>query len=141
MATTDVLVDTGPIVAFFNRRDEHHAWTKAQMARVAVPLYTCEAVLSEATHLLETVPRGVQQLLTFLDRGAVVVPFAYASNAESVHGLMRTYTGQPMSFADACLVRMAEMHPGARVFTTDTDFQVYRASGTEPIDVLIPEAR
>lgn len=71
MAKTEVLVDTGPLVAFFDRRDQHHAWTKTQMAHLTTPLYTCEAVLSETFHLLEHVPRGTQQLIRFLERGAV----------------------------------------------------------------------
>lgn len=46
MAKTDVLIDAGPLIAFFDRRDQHHAWTKTQMAHLTTPLYTCEAVLS-----------------------------------------------------------------------------------------------
>jgi uncharacterized protein len=43
-----------------------------------------------------------------------------------------------MSFADACLVRMAELRDEAIILTTDTDFQIYRKRGRQVIPVLIP---
>lgn len=43
-----------------------------------------------------------------------------------------------MSFADACLVRMAELRDDARVFTTDGNFRIYRKHGDEAIGVLMP---
>ncbi len=141
MARTETIIDTGPLVAYFDRRDAHHAWSKEQMAHLRVPLSTCEAVLSEAFHLLEGVPQGPQKLLDFLARGAVTVPFSYADHAGRAHALMRTYADQPMSFADACLVHLAEMRPNCRVFTTDGDFFVYRKDDGEPINVLMPGIR
>lgn len=109
------------------------------MARLEVPLYTCEAVLSEAFHLLEPVVQGTTQLLTFLDRGAVETPFSYTEHPGRVHDLMRTYADQPMSFADACLVCMAEERSSHRLVTTDADFRVYRKAGDEPLDVILPD--
>lgn len=135
---TDTLVDAGPIVAYFNRRDAHHAWSREKMARLEAPLHTCEAVLSETFHLLEDVNRGTLRFLEFLDRGAVMVSSPYPQNQGRVHDLMRTYADQPMSFADACLVGMAEDHPDSRIITTDDDFRVYRTDEDEPLDVILP---
>lgn len=140
MAKTEVLIDTGPLVAFFDRQDQHHVWTKTQMAHLTTPLYACEAVLSEAFHLLEHVPRGTQQLIRFLERGAVAVPFSYTSHAGHIHELMDTYADQPMSFADACLVQMAEHRADPTIFTTDSDFQVYRGADGNPLNVRMPNA-
>ena len=42
------IADTGFIVAFRNRTDEHHAWALDIARRVTEPLLTCESVLSEA---------------------------------------------------------------------------------------------
>ena len=41
-----------------------------------------------------------------------------------------------MSLADACVVRMAEIHNA--VFTLDSDFMVYRKHGHEPLTLLFP---
>jgi hypothetical protein len=43
-----VLIDSGPIVALLNRRDQHHDWCPASAAEVNPPMHTCEAVLTEA---------------------------------------------------------------------------------------------
>ena len=138
MARTDTLVDAGPLVSYFHRRDEHHEWATRQMAHLSPPLYTCEAVLSEAFHLLEDAPQGAQTLVAFLERGIVEVPFAYAEHTGRVHERMRTYADQPMSFADACLVCMAEGRRRPQVFTVDADFRIYRTSDGEPLDVFAP---
>ena len=44
----------------------------------------------------------------------------------------------PMSLADACLVRMAELHSGSTVLTVDSDFTVYRMHGRRVIPVILP---
>ena len=46
------LLDTGPLVAFFDRSDAGHEWAKEQWAQAPVPMLTCEAVLAEAAYLL-----------------------------------------------------------------------------------------
>lgn len=139
MGKTDVLADTGVIVGVLHRRDQHHDWAKRQFGRVSAPLYTCEAVLSEAFHLLEAVPTGPERLLSVLARGILDASFSYVHHAERVRELMGTYADQPMSFADACLVRMAEVRPDRRVVTTDHDFRVYRTVENEPLDVRLPD--
>ena len=93
---------------------------------------------SQRFHLLEDASQGVQTLVAFLERGIVEVPFAYAEHTGRVHERMRTYADQPMSFADACLVCMAETHPERPVVTTDDDFQVYRTASDESLDMRLP---
>ena len=65
-------------------------------------------------------------------------PFSYTAHAGRVHDLVRIYSDLPASFADACLVRMAEVHDDARVFTVDSDVRVYQKHGRAPIPVLMP---
>jgi uncharacterized protein len=44
----------------------------------------------------------------------------------------------PMSVADACLVRMAEIFKNHVVFTLDSDFHIYRKQRHEAISCIIP---
>ena len=44
----------------------------------------------------------------------------------------------PMSFADACVVRLSELHPRAEVWTTDSDFTIYRRNRRSPIPLRMP---
>lgn len=57
---------------------------------------------------------------------------------EALWKLMRKYEDLPMSLADACLVRLAELNPGASVFTLDAHFRVYRKHGRQQIPVIMP---
>jgi predicted nucleic acid-binding protein len=52
--------------------------------------------------------------------------------------LMRRYRDVPMSLADACLVRLSELHRHGRVMTTDTDFRLYRRNARQVIPLLAP---
>ena len=50
---TRIIIDTGPLVAYFNRRDRWHRWAAEQMAALNPPLVTCEPVLTEACFLIQ----------------------------------------------------------------------------------------
>ena len=132
------LIDAGPLYALINRREHYHSWATEQAAQLDPPLHTCEAVLSEAHFLLNRVPGGGTVLNRMVEAGRIDVSFSYAEHVERIGELMIAYANMPMSFADACLVRMAESHPAVRIFTTDDDFQIYRKHRREPLDLLIP---
>ena len=51
---------------------------------------------------------------------------------------MKKYVDVPMSFADACLVRMSEVFSDPMILTTDSDFRVYRRHGRQVIPCAIP---
>jgi len=36
------IVDTGPLVAFFDRSERHHAWVVARIDEIEPPLLVCE---------------------------------------------------------------------------------------------------
>lgn len=133
-----VLIDAGPLVAIINRRDQWHSWSQDEFSRHAEPFLTCDAVLSEAFHLLENVPHGSLALIKMLDRKIILCRFACEIHWPALSAILRKYADQPMSLADACLVRMAEFHPQARIFTTDGDFRVYRKSDRRIIPLISP---
>lgn len=66
-----VLLDTGPLVAMLYRRERHHAWCVRQAARLPRPLYSCEAVVTEAHFLLQRIPMGTQRLIELIGRGVL----------------------------------------------------------------------
>jgi predicted nucleic acid-binding protein len=136
--TGPVILDTGPLVAYLHRDDGHHAWAKKQFAAMPVPMVTCEAVLSEACFLLRDLRGGTDAVFELLESGAVAVAFRLQEQRAALRPLLARYADVPMSLADACLVRMAEIHPRATVFTIDGDFRIYRKHGREAIPLLMP---
>ncbi len=135
---SDVIIDTGPLVAFLNRKDEWHDWAVAQLTLIAPPLLTCEAVLSEAAFLLRRDHAGVDGLLQMVHRRLVTSPFRADDEIDDLRRLMKRYADVPMSLADACLVRMAEKHTRASVMTLDEDFRIYRRLGRQIIPLIAP---
>ena len=133
------LVDTGPIVAFLNRRDRHHAWAVETFATVRPPLLTCEAVLSEAAYLLRRLDGGPEKTIELLMRGVVAAPFRLEAEAPVVKKLLARYGDVPMDVADACLVRLTELHGDCVLLTIDSEFRnVYRRHGRQAIPTLMP---
>ncbi|MBM3883619.1 MAG: PIN domain-containing protein [Verrucomicrobia bacterium] len=138
MAAPKVLCDTGPLVAFLVQSDEHHEWTCEQFTRIPKPMFTCEAVISEAAFLLQSERIPVEALMSFIDRHALEVQFSAPEHWPDLRRLLKKYAELPMSFADACLVRMAELAGHFRVLTTDRHFQLYRRHGRDVIPLLAP---
>jgi predicted nucleic acid-binding protein len=132
----DVLVDTGFVVALLSRRDTNHQWAVAQSSRFAPPWATCEAVLSEAFHLLGA--RGAPSLSSLLGRKSVVIAFELAKDLQPVLNFIQKYSDVPMSIADACLVRMTETRANSIILTTDADFRIYRRHSRQIIPCVTP---
>ena len=140
MTRTPTLIDTGPLVALLNNKEDNHQWVKAQLRDVEPPLLTCEAVLTETAFLLRRTDTDVggRTLMALLARQAVRIAFRLDEEHEQVARLMAKYADVPMSLADACLVRMSESHPRARVLTLDSDFRVYRRANRQVVPVAMP---
>jgi uncharacterized protein len=131
-----VLVDAGFLVAMLSRRDSHHKWAVQAASENSPPWYTCEAVVSEAYHLLGE--RGAPGLNAMLSRRAVVARFILDDSVEAVVAFLQKYASIPMSFADACLVRMSETMADPLILTTDSDFYVYRRHSRQLVPILCP---
>jgi predicted nucleic acid-binding protein len=138
MAATKVLLDAGPLIGYLNRKDQYHAWAVASWAALSEPLWTCEAVLSEAVFNLQSEGMSLDSILYYLECGIIRLHFSMEDNRADVLNLLRKYSDQPMSVADASLVRMAELNGNCQIFTTDRDFLVYRRKGRGVIPLLAP---
>jgi predicted nucleic acid-binding protein len=133
-----ILLDTGPLVALFYRRDQHHPWAEEQIGRLPAPLLTCEPVVTETCFLLQRLLGNSEAALDFMQTGAMQVAFSLADEIAAVRSLMDRYANVPMSLADACLVRMSELYPDSIVLTTDSDFNIYRKHRRQIIPTLMP---
>ena len=133
-----VIVDAGPLVALLNRRDKHHAWVVQQLGDIQPPMLTCEAVLAEATYLTRAVSGARAALIEMLGEGFLNIGMALTDHHSAILAMVRRYTDVPMSLADACLVRLAELYPQSLVLTLDSDFAIYRKNGRQVIPVIHP---
>ena len=133
-----VIVDTGPLVALLNRKDNSHTWVVQQLQDIQPPMVTCESVLAEATYLTRQTPGARVALIEMVGEGFLTIGMAVADHHTALLAMVRRYANVPMSLADACLVRLAELFPQSPVLTLDSDFSIYRKNGRQVIDVLRP---
>ena len=136
--SASIIADTGSLVALLDRSDRHHSWAVQGFKRFSPPLITCEAVLAEPMHLLWKIPSSRKTLAFWHRDGLIRCAFDFQQQAPAVWKLLDKYSDTPMDFADACIVRMTEILPEPRVWTTDSDFLVYRRHGRTTIPLLVP---
>jgi predicted nucleic acid-binding protein len=129
------------LVAFLDRAERHHRWIGQRVAEFDAPLLVCEPVLAEAMFLLARSDKAQDALLALLENGALRIALHIEEHVAALRTLRRKYRDRPMSLADACIVRMAELHERYGVLTLDSDFAIYRKHGTEALALIQPDAR
>jgi len=132
------IVDTGPLVAFVDRAEQYHQWAIARIEELEAPLLVCEPVLAEAMHLLGRLSRAQDALFGLLENNALRIAFRMEEHLASLRRLLAKYSDRPMSLADACVVRMAEIYERHAILTLDSDFAVCRKHGKVPLAVIHP---
>lgn len=122
-----ILVDTGPLVALFDPKDEQHSRCRKTLSSIRESLSTTIPVLTEAFHILEPQSVGSGRLRDFIaKKGASLWNFDRAALLRAFE-LMETYADRAMDLADASIIVAAEQLKTLRVFTIDRNaFQVYR---------------
>ncbi len=134
--TETVIVDAGFLLALIERGASHHRWAATMSERLAPPWQTCDAALSEAFHVAGKI--GLAPLVTLLRSEALRSSFQANESMPEILGLMEKYAEVPMSFGDACLVRMTEVLPDPVLLTTNHDFRLYRRLGRRVVPTQLP---
>lgn len=135
-----LLIDTGPLVAYFDESENHHHWAVDVLSRTEARAVTSQPVLAEVWHLLGRCGRARDArdaLLSLIEDRLLEIDFDLTRDVTKVRQLIRRYANVPMSLADASMVRLAEEHR-APVCTLDSDFRIYRIRGRTPLDVVCP---
>ncbi len=123
----DALLDTGPLVALLNARDDDHGSCAAAFREFRGRLLTTEAILTEAMQLLAPIHGAGGACVDFFARKAAVLLPQSAASLLRAKVLLAKYSDVPMDFADATLVVLAEEVNVSKVFTLDRrGFCVYR---------------
>ena len=132
-----IIMDTGPLVAWLCPRDEHHHWAGRAFNQIQPGALVCEAVLTEACHLAAKEGVSPADVLESATNGDLIV-IPLGAELPAIRALVERYADAPMDFADACVVRMAELYPDSTVCTTDGHFRFFRKHSREPIPLLAP---
>lgn len=122
-----ILLDTGPIVASFDKNDNYHSICFELLKKQKLPLITTTPVLTEAFHLLGFSWYVQDNLWEAIERGNLQIYTLNSGMFKRCRELMNKYRDLPMDLADATLVAAAEAENFSTIFTLDhKDFKVYR---------------
>jgi hypothetical protein len=129
------IADTGFLVAFANRKDQHHGWAVEVASGIDRALLTCDAVLAETAFHLQS----VSLVLAMVREGLVRPQLAVSDHVPRLAELTERYADRKPDLADLCLIRLSELNPSLPVITTDLrDFRVYRRGRRGIIPLLHP---
>lgn len=134
------LVDTGPLVALFVRKDPDHARVAAFLRDFRGTLLTTLPVLTEVCHFLT--PQVALRAMRWVDAGGTGLVDVPPDELREVIGLMEKYVDRPMDLADASLVWLAGRAGVREILTLDAaDFGVFRTRDGKAFKNLLGSGR
>ena len=125
----NALIDSGPLLALFNRNDKWHAPTLAWLqANPHVRLHSTWPVLTEVCALLARRIHNAAALdfLQWVQRGAVHLETPADWSLTSVLAICQRFASLPLDLADASMAEAAERLQIPCIVSIDKDFDVYR---------------
>ncbi len=132
-----VLLDTGPLVALLSESDANHDRARQVFADCAPPFRCCEAVVAEACFLMRKVhSAGPAEVLALGRRGVYNIAISAPDHWANLEALLKKYSDRPISLADACLIRCAEVHQEPRILTFDAGFGIYKWARNRKFETL-----
>ncbi|WP_219419391.1 type II toxin-antitoxin system VapC family toxin [Pseudonocardia nigra] len=105
-----IVVDTGPIVALVNDRDDHHERCRDLLANHPGPLLVPTTVFTEVCLLLER-RRGTRAELAFLTdvrAGLFTMLETTSADLDRIAELVEAYADLPLGTVDASVIALAE---------------------------------
>ena len=132
-----ILIDSGPLIALFDRDDKYHHASLEFIKNNRSELITTLASVTEVLHLLDFNRNAQVDYLSWIDSGAVSIEPITTDDFRRIKELITKYSDLPMDFADACLVFLGEKLNVNEIATIDRDFDVYRLKGKRPFTKLI----
>jgi uncharacterized protein len=132
MSINVALIDAGPLIAVYNKNDQHHqqVWDFLQIC--THELITTDACIAEAMYALR---RSTQVQREFAQDIADRIWQRQNLESQDFHRiseLLNQYSDLPADFADLSLVVISERLDISKIVTLDSDFDVYRRYRTPP---------
>ena len=125
-------------MALIDDGEADHKRCRNALKHLEAPMLTTWPVLTEAMYLLGDAGgwNAQRALWQMLEREVLQLAELQGSDVARARALMEKYRDAPMDIADATLVAVAEARRLKRVFTLDSDFEIYRYRGRETFEIV-----
>ncbi len=133
-----ILCDSGPLISLIDKHDADHALCLSLLPQISGPFITTWPCLTEAMHIVGRRHgiAGQNSLWKLREDHSLVLHAHETEEITRMQQLMSKYHDVPMDLADASLVAAAESLQSSRIFTLDSDFQIYRLSDGSAFEIV-----
>ncbi|MCI0418433.1 MAG: PIN domain-containing protein [Acidobacteria bacterium] len=132
-----ILLDTGPLVGLFDKRDSWHAASRAAFRKLNLPLVATWPVITESMYLLSFSHEAQDAVWEFIEQEDVIVAELGPDDCTRMRKLMWKYKSLSMDLADAALVCAAERDSLRQILTFDhKHFSIYRILGKDRFQII-----
>ncbi|MDI9640730.1 PIN domain-containing protein [Kamptonema cortianum] len=135
-----ILIDSGIIVAFYNRRDRYHQQVLQFFGTCTSQLITTVGCVTEVMWLLSPNIRVQNQFLSALEKEVFISEHLIPEDYRRIQELNSNYQDLPADFTDLSLIAISERLEISAIATLDKDFDIYRRYRNQPfIRVFCPQ--
>jgi len=120
------LIDAGPIIALFDRSDQHHEKVLNFMKSYEGKLMSTWPVLTEVSYMLDFHKETQLDFFDWVVQGGIEIHNIEQWQLRSIRETLDTYSDLPADLADTSLLEVAETIGLITIITLDKDFAVYR---------------
>lgn len=128
-----VLIDSGPLIALFDKDDFFHKKLIRFLKNNTFRLVSTLPVLTEVSHMLDFSLQAQVNFLEWVLREGVTIQEINSTHIPRIIALTKKYRDLPMDFADASLVITSELTGIKEIISIDSDFDIYRLPKKEMI--------
>lgn len=138
--TPFVLIDSGPIIAYYNSGDKFHHKVKHYLETEHRQLVTTCPCITEVLYVLRSDFRVQNELLLDLAKGLYHSEPLYPEDYSRIAELNIKYSDVPGDFADLSLVAISERLGIETIASLDSDFEIYKRYGKKHFKQTLPKS-
>ena len=132
------IIDSGPIIALFDRSDKFHNKVLDFIKTYKGKLVTSWAVITEVSHMLDFNLQVQIDFLKWCEAGGIEVYDISQTEISNIRIMMEKYIDVPMDLADATLMYIANKENIKNIVSIDnSDFDIYRTLKKQSLNNLL----
>ncbi len=131
------LIDSGPIIALFDKSDTYHLKVLDFIKSFKGELITTWSVITEVSYMLDFNLQVQIDFLKWIELGGMKIYDISQNDILQIRVMMEKYIDIPMDLADATLMYLANRENIKDIVSIDNDFDIYRTLKKQNLNNLL----
>lgn len=120
------LIDSGPLIALFDKSDKYHYQVLAFLKGFQGELITTWSVITEVSRMLDFNLQVQLDFIKWIELGGIRLYEISQKELFEIRIMMEKYSDIPMDLADSTLMYVANKESINSIVSIDSDFDIYR---------------